>query len=51
MSGTLNGVRFEESFIVARSKKFFMLIDRELKEAAGISTGDLVRLALEPKSE
>jgi Domain of unknown function (DUF1905) len=51
VSGTLNGVRFEESFIVPRSKKFFLVIDKELKQAAGISVGDSVRLVLQPKQD
>jgi Domain of unknown function (DUF1905) len=49
VSGTLNGCPFEESFIVPRAKRFFMLIDRELKQAADVSVGDSVRVALEPK--
>ena len=51
VSGTLNGYRFGEGFIVPRSNKFFLLVDRDLKEAAGVSVGDSVRLALELKQD
>ena len=48
VSGSLNGSRFEESFIVPRSKRFFMIIDAELQQAVGISVGDLVDVAVAP---
>ena len=43
----LNGARFE-TFIVPRSKKFFMLVNNELLEAAGVSIGDTVSITVEP---
>ena len=46
--GTLNGFAFDESFIVPRQKKFFLMIDRDLRQAAGLSVGDFVYVALEP---
>ena len=46
--GTLNGFAFEESFIVPRQKKFYMVIDRDLERAAGVSVGDNVNIAIEP---
>lgn len=46
--GTLNGFAFEESFIVPRQKKFYMVIDRDLEQAAGVSVGDRVNVAIEP---
>lgn len=46
--GSLNGSQFEESFIVPRSKRFFMLIDKEMKQAAGVSVGDIVSVAVAP---
>jgi hypothetical protein len=49
VSGTLNGFRFEESFIVPRAKKFFMIIDKDLSRAAEVSAGDTVRIRIEPK--
>ncbi|HXM33988.1 MAG TPA: DUF1905 domain-containing protein [Pyrinomonadaceae bacterium] len=46
--GTLNGFAFAESFIVARQKKFYLMLDRELEQAAGVSVGDSVNIAIEP---
>jgi hypothetical protein len=51
VSGSLNGSQFEESFIVPRSKKFFMIIDAELQQAAGVSVGDIVTVAVTPMME
>ena len=48
VSGSLNGSQFEESFIVPRSKKFFMIIDAELQQAAGVTVGDIVSVAVAP---
>ena len=49
VSGTLNGFPFEESFIVPRAKKFFMVIDKDMERAAGVSVGDSVHLIVEPR--
>ena len=46
--GTLNGFPFAESFIVPRSKKFYLLLDRNLKQAAGINVGEDVTVTIEP---
>lgn len=46
--GTVNGFVFAESFIVSRQKKFYLLLDRELAQAAGLSTGDNVTVVVEP---
>ena len=46
--GTLNGFAFAESFIVPRQKKFYLVLDRELREAAGVSVGDSVNITIEP---
>jgi hypothetical protein len=46
--GTLNGFIFEESFIVPRQKKFYLLIDRDMGRAAGVTIGDRVTVAIEP---
>ena len=49
VQGTLNGAPFEESFIVPRQKRFFMVLDRDLQQAAGVAEGDSVRIVVEPK--
>jgi hypothetical protein len=46
--GTLNGLAFAESFVVPRQKKFYMVLDRELEQAAGVRVGDSVTVAIEP---
>jgi hypothetical protein len=46
----LNGARFE-TFIVPRSKKFFLLVTDELQRAAGVSAGDTVSIVVEPVVE
>lgn len=51
VSGTLNGFPFAESFIVPRSQKFFMIIDKDMEREAGVSAGDTVRLRIEAKKE
>lgn len=47
--GELNGVSFG-SCIVARSRKFWMLVDEDVQEKAGVSVGDTVRFSVEPMS-
>lgn len=39
--GSLNGVKFE-SVIVPRVRKFFLIVPDDLRQAAGVSAGDLV---------
>ena len=51
VSGTLNGFHFDESFIVPRSKKFFMIIDKDMEREAGVAVGDTVRIRVAPKEE
>lgn len=51
VSGTLNRTRFEESFIVPRAKKFFLMIDKEMMRDAGVSVGDSVSIAVKPKEK
>jgi len=41
----LNGHDFE-SFIVPRQKRFFMLIDKELEHATGVSQGDVIEVSV-----
>lgn len=47
VSAVVNGFQFE-SVVVPRMKKFFLLVDEDIRAAAGISTGDSVRVAIEP---
>ena len=47
VKGELNGCAFE-SFVVPRSKKFWMLIDERLKRKAKVSVGDVVKVSIEP---
>jgi len=47
---TVNGFSFETS-IVPRQKKFYLLIDAEAKQAAKLSEGVEVEIAVEPYVE
>jgi len=49
VQGSVNGLRFE-SFVVARARRFFVLVADELRAAAGLSIGDTVEVALEPRA-
>jgi hypothetical protein len=46
----INGVSFE-SAIVPRQKKFYLLIDTESAKTAGISSGGLVEVSVEPSAD
>ena len=46
----MNGAPFE-TFIVPRSKRFFMLVNDELLKALGVSVGDTVSVSVEPLVE
>jgi hypothetical protein len=48
--GQLNGFAFE-SVIVPRSRRFYLLLPNELRDAAGIALGDNVQVALAPVAE
>jgi hypothetical protein len=48
VKGRLNDCAFE-SFIVPRSKKFWMIIDEALKRKAKLSDGDVVKVSVEPR--
>lgn len=37
-----------ESSIVPRQKRFFLLIDREVMDAAGLAVGEKIRATIEP---
>ena len=45
--GTANGVPFD-GYIGERWGRFFIIIDRELREAAGASVGDTLRIVIQP---
>jgi hypothetical protein len=45
--GILNGVRFK-SVVVPRARKFFVLVDESLQEAARVAVGDTVEITLMP---
>ncbi len=47
VQGTFAGVAFQ-SVVVARSKRFWVLIERAHLDAAGVSLGDSVEISLEP---
>lgn len=47
VSGKLNGCALD-SFIVARSGKFWLLLPDGIGELAGVSAGDVVHIELEP---
>ena len=51
VTGTLNRMPFEESFIVPRAKKFFLLIDKDMKRASGVSAGHSVSIMVALKKE
>jgi len=42
----LNGVSFE-GFIVSRQRKSFLLVDEDIKLAAGVAVGDFVTVTIE----
>ena len=44
---TLNGISFE-TFIVARQQRFFMLVDEDIKQQAGVAVGAIVSVAVAP---
>lgn len=44
---TLNRVSFE-GFIVSRARKFFMLVDEDIKQEAGVAVGDIVAVTVVP---
>ncbi len=47
VTGTANGVRFD-GYIGYRWGRFFIIIDLELREAAGVSVGDKLCMIVEP---
>jgi hypothetical protein len=47
VKGELNGHYFE-SFIVPRSKRFYLIIDAQLARMAGVTPGDRVSVILQP---
>jgi hypothetical protein len=47
VSGTLNRVRFD-GYIGERWGRFFITIDSELREAARVAVGDVVKVVVQP---
>jgi len=47
ITGTANGVRFD-GYIGERWGRFFIIIEPELREAAGVSIGDTLRMIVQP---
>ena len=47
VTGTANGVRFD-GYIAYRWGRFFIIIDPEISEAAGVSVGDKLCMIVEP---
>jgi hypothetical protein len=44
---TLNGISFE-TFIVSRQQRFFMLVEGDIKEQAGVAVGEIVTVTVAP---
>lgn len=47
ITGTVNGVQFD-GYIGERWGRFFIIIEPELREAAGVSVGDKLRMIVQP---
>jgi hypothetical protein len=47
IAGTANGVRFD-GYVGYRWGRFFVIIDRELRDAAELSVGDTLKMVLQP---
>jgi hypothetical protein len=47
VEATLNGISFE-TFIVARQQRFFMLVDADIKQQAGVTVGTVIAVAVSP---
>ena len=45
VKATLNGVSFE-TFIVPRQRKFFLMVDEDVKRQAGVAAGDIVAVTV-----
>jgi hypothetical protein len=49
VTGSTNGVKFD-GYIGERWNRFFIIIDRDLREAARIAVGDTLKMVVEPTS-
>lgn len=47
VKAAVKGVSFE-GFIVGRQRRFFLLIDEDIAQAAGVAVGDLITIAVAP---
>jgi hypothetical protein len=45
--GTANGVRFD-GYIGERWNRFFIIVDRDLRDAANVAVGDTLKIRVEP---
>jgi hypothetical protein len=50
VKGKLNGHDFERS-IVPRQTRFYLLIDKNMERATGVSPGDVVKVVVAPTSQ
>ena len=49
VTGTANGTRFD-GYVGERWNRFFITLDEALRDAAGVSVGDLVSMVISPTS-
>ena len=49
VKGKVNGRNFE-SYIVPRQKKFYLIVDKDIKRATGVMVNEMVTVTLEPLS-
>lgn len=49
VTGTANGVKFD-GYVGERWNRFFIIIDRGLREAAHVAVGDTLKMVVEPTS-
>jgi hypothetical protein len=47
--GSVNGVRFD-GYIGERWNRFFIIIDRDLRDAANVAVGDTLKVSVEPSA-
>jgi hypothetical protein len=47
---TLNGISFA-GFVVSRQQKYFMLVDEDVKQEAGVAVGDIVTVTIIPANK
>ena len=50
LTARINGHSFA-GYVVPRQKRFYLIVDKEIGAAAGVATGDLVKVALQPRAK